>query len=203
MEDYGQSSGANIRNDFVSQHENIVMVICGHVSTDKVVMNERVGVNGNVVKELLINPQATDMFYEGAGIVTMLYFSEDGKTVQVENYSTTQEAFYRKDCQFEFDLQVVDPDAPVTPEEPTYSELSIGEIKMTFDVYLEETVEGSTVVVGLFDSNNKLLDIREYPAEPNITAQFTYNPETKYARAFCVKDGTAYPVCMKVEKTVK
>ncbi len=143
-------------------HENIVMKLCGHIAADTVVMNERGGVNGNVVKEFLINPQTNDTTYEGTGMVSMFYFSEDGKNVQVETYSTIREAFYRKDNQFEFELNTVETDT----DEPESTELNIGEIKMTFDVYLEELMADSTVVVGLFDSNNKLLDVKEYLACP-------------------------------------
>ncbi len=199
VEDYGQNGGTTIWDDFVKKHENIVMVICGHVSTDKVVMNERVGVNGNVVKELLIDPQATDMFYESAGIVTMLYFSEDGKTVQVENYSTTHEAFYRKDCQFSFDLEVVEPEA---------AELAIGEIsvdseKIAFSVTGAESDSASTVLTAIYDENYKLIAVKKYASGASVPAEFAYDTNAKYAKAFWITNDTITPKAVNAEKEIK
>ena len=42
------------------------------------------------------------------GIVTMLYFSEDGSKVQVRNYSTIQAKYYISSNQFEIDLAPAD-----------------------------------------------------------------------------------------------
>lgn len=198
MENYGQSSGANIWNDFVSQHENIVMVICGHVSTDKVVMNERVGVNGNVVKELLINPQATDMFYEGAGIVTMFYFSEDGKKVQVENYSTTYEAFYRKDCQFEFELNTIEP-AGLSMEIENFAQTSQ---KATFDVNMSTDADG-VVYVAVYNATNKLIAVKKYDADATINAELDINETVKYVKAFCLDVETILPKCINAAFEIK
>ncbi len=200
VEDYGQNSGTTIWNDFVSLHENIVMVLCGHVSTDRVVMNERVGVNGNVVKEFLINPQSTDLFYDGGtGMVTMFYFSEDGKTVQVENYSTIQEAFYRKDCQFTFDLAVI---------EPEISELSIGEIakdseKITFTVTGAEAEESTSVIAALYDENYKLIEVKKYASAASVPAELKYNATAKYARAFWITNDKIEPKAVNAEKEIR
>ena len=199
VEDYGQNGGTTIWDDFVKQHENIVMVLCGHISTDRVVMNERIGVNGNVVKELLINPQATDMFYDGTGMVTMLYFSEDGKNVQVENYSTTYESFYRKDCQFEFELAVI---------EPELAELSIGEIakdseKITFTVTGAEASASTSVIAAIYNANMKLIAAKKYVSAASVPAEFTYDANAKFVKAFYIEQETLAPKAVSAGKTIE
>ncbi|MBE6536781.1 MAG: hypothetical protein E7673_02385, partial [Ruminococcaceae bacterium] len=73
-----------------SQHENVIIVLSGHLSIPTISMkNPVVGVNGNTVYEFLIDPQQFDreQGYE-TGMVAMFYFSADGKTVKTEYVST-------------------------------------------------------------------------------------------------------------------
>ena len=93
----------------VSQHENISMVICGHDPSDRIVVNKREGVNGNLVTEILVDPQTTDKTYEGTGLVAMLYFSDGGKTVDIEYYSTIKEAHFLAENQFSTTVETVFP----------------------------------------------------------------------------------------------
>ncbi len=91
----------------VSQHENISMVLCGHVPTDNIIVNQREGVHGNTVTEVLIDPQTTDETYTSTGMVAMLYFSDGGKTVDVEYYSTAKEGHFLADNQFRITVDVL------------------------------------------------------------------------------------------------
>ncbi len=93
--------------NFVSKHENIFLVLCGHILSDDIVVTQRRGVNGNVVTEMLINPQGVDLTHGGAGLVAMLYFSEDGKEVQVRYYSTVLEKYFKASNQFTLRLDTV------------------------------------------------------------------------------------------------
>lgn len=102
----GNFHGDQLWDMIFSKHENVAMVISGHKSTDKVVVSEHEGENGNIVTEILVDPQGTDVTYEGVGLVAMLYFSEDGKTVDLEYYSTIREGHYLPENQFEFTLDV-------------------------------------------------------------------------------------------------
>ena len=45
--------------------------------------------------------------FGGCGLVAMFYFSEDGRNVQVEYYSTIQEKYFMYTNQFTFELEVV------------------------------------------------------------------------------------------------
>ena len=103
--------GVNNADDYwdklVGQYENIVMIISGHMTG--CILNERQGVHGNTVKQLLLDFQNYEA--EGLtplGIVNTLYFSEDGKTVTLDTYSTIQEKYYNAANQFTFTLDTVE-----------------------------------------------------------------------------------------------
>ena len=78
-------------------HENVLMVVSGHVSTKgKPVVSASRGVNGNVVREILVDHQFYDLNYDVAsvpgtqnsGMVLYMNFSEDGGKVTFDYYST-------------------------------------------------------------------------------------------------------------------
>lgn len=102
----GNFHGDDLWEMIFSKHKNIAMVISGHKPTDQVVVSRHEGESGNIVTELLVDPQGTDVTYEGVGLVAMLYFSEDGKNVSLEYYSTVREGHYLPENQFEFTLDV-------------------------------------------------------------------------------------------------
>ena len=112
-EDY--NDGDEMWDKLIKKHENIVLVLSGHIDSSYVVMRQDAGDNGNTVTQMLINPQKLDADYssEGCvGMVAMFYFSEDGKTVQIEYYSTIREQYLYESNQYTFELDVVD--APET-----------------------------------------------------------------------------------------
>ena len=91
----GENGGEEIWSKLVSKNRNIVMVLCGHVGENGVVRRTRQRSGGmRPVVEMLINPQSIDEQHKLTGMVAMLYFSADGKTVTVQNYSTIQKKFY-------------------------------------------------------------------------------------------------------------
>jgi hypothetical protein len=85
-----------------------------------VVVSQEKGVHGNTVTQMLVDPQGVDANIGATGMVAMLYFSEDGRQVQVEYYSTVREQYFIPENQFSFELAVVGAQAPATePDEPT------------------------------------------------------------------------------------
>jgi hypothetical protein len=56
---------------------------------------------------MLINPQETDTNYKGTGLVAMLYFSDGGKKVDLEYYSTAKLQYFYEQNQFSFDMPTV------------------------------------------------------------------------------------------------
>ena len=56
-----------------------------------------------------MDPQGTDSSYHGLGLVAMLYFSKDGQQIDVEYYSTIENAHFLEENQFEMEVSVVEP----------------------------------------------------------------------------------------------
>ena len=115
--DAENNNGDDMWNEFVSQHENIFLVLSGHDPEDDVIMRQDAGVHGNTVTQMLIDPQGMDQGYLGTGddptgMVCLLHFSGDAKTVDVEYYSTVRGAYYKTSNQFTFEtgISAVDPD---------------------------------------------------------------------------------------------
>ncbi|MBQ9069808.1 MAG: hypothetical protein IJY23_00470 [Clostridia bacterium] len=116
---YGYSNdGSDIWDKLVSKHDNIVLVLSGHITSDEIVTAKHVGKNGNVVTELMINPQDYDARYSPLGLVTMLYFSEDGTKVRVESYSTIEKQYFMYENQFETTIDSVETEAPASSFKP-------------------------------------------------------------------------------------
>ena len=55
---------------------------------------------------MLIDPQYVDRDDGSTGMVAMLYFTEDGKHIQVEYYSTAKEQYFKEANQFEFSMKI-------------------------------------------------------------------------------------------------
>ena len=93
--DPNNNAADDLWNKFLAKHPNISMVICGHSDSDDVVINTKTGDHGNIVTQILVDPQAMDAEHgqENKGMVAMLYFSEDGTEVQVEYYSTLKDTY--------------------------------------------------------------------------------------------------------------
>ncbi len=103
----GYNDGDDIWEKLVKKHDNIVLVLSGHDPCNNIIKREEAGENGNNVVQMLIDPQGMD-WSDPLGMVAMFHFSEDGKTVQVEYYSTVKEQYYHEDNQFTFTLNVIE-----------------------------------------------------------------------------------------------
>jgi len=85
--DYAPPRGENVNNGeqiwekFASQHENIILVLSGHISSSEVVARQDIGVHGNTVTQMLVDPQS---LHVRSAMICMLYFNEDGSKVDVE-----------------------------------------------------------------------------------------------------------------------
>lgn len=90
----GPNSGAKIWEKLVSKYKNIFMVISGHTADeDGLRYSQKKGVNGNVVHQLLVNPQGVDFEVEPLGMLALLHFANDGKSISVEYYSTVKNRY--------------------------------------------------------------------------------------------------------------
>ena len=109
----GTNSGAQLWSKLVSQYENIFLVLSGHVFSTEIQKLQSIGVNGNTVTQIMVNGQTLDYRNGAMGLVAMLYFSEDGKEVNVEYYSTVHDRYLGENSQFTLSLEKeVEPLAP-------------------------------------------------------------------------------------------
>ena len=99
------NNGDEMWDKFVSKHENIFLIMSGHFTSNDIIASQEKGENGNIVTQMMINPQTFDYNnkYE-TGMVCMLYFSEDGSKMSVEWYSTYRDQYYRPSNQFDIKL---------------------------------------------------------------------------------------------------
>lgn len=88
------NNGKTLWEKYVSKHENILLVLSGHVDSDFIRATKAVGENGNVVTQMLIDQQGVDLDVP-TGLVCMLYFSEDGNIVNTQYYSTVRRQYFR------------------------------------------------------------------------------------------------------------
>lgn len=104
------NDGDGIWNKFVKKHENIIMVLSGHIEcNDNIVMSTDIGEHGNEVKQFLMDAQDLDLFYGGFGMVAMMNFSNDGQTVELTYYSPSKDRYLNALSQFTFTLPKWEP----------------------------------------------------------------------------------------------
>ncbi|MBE6642304.1 MAG: hypothetical protein E7615_01470 [Ruminococcaceae bacterium] len=86
--------GTTLFNQF-KKHKNLEMIISGHMYAYGVVWTKQEGTNGNVINQLLVNPQGQTFDANGATcMIAMLYFSADGTDVEVRYYSAYNNSYY-------------------------------------------------------------------------------------------------------------
>jgi len=96
-ENYLYQDASVMLNTLVKKHSNISMVLCGHECSEYVKQISATGEAGNNVLQFLVDGQGVDHDLRAetghAGLVAMFYFSEDGKKVTTEYYSTIREQY--------------------------------------------------------------------------------------------------------------
>ena len=98
------NNGEQMWDKLVSKYGNIELVLSGHDPCEDVVLRQEAGVHGNIVSQLLIDPQGMDSGMGATGMVAMLYINEEKEEIEVEFYSTSREAYFKKSNQFTFDI---------------------------------------------------------------------------------------------------
>lgn len=105
---FSPHDGGELWDALLRKHENLVMVVCGHDACAQVVEQKFVGDNGNTVTALLVDGQHIESTDGASGLIAILYFSADGKTVTLEYYSPIKKQFFLTENQFTFTLDTVD-----------------------------------------------------------------------------------------------
>lgn len=92
--DFITFDGEALWNDFLSKHENIFMVLSGHVAITDPIVQTRTGESGNKVTEILVDPQGYDED-DPSGMVMMLNFINGGKEIKVEYLSSIKNKHFK------------------------------------------------------------------------------------------------------------
>ena len=100
----GYNNGEQIWDKFLSKHPNIFLIMSGHTPFEDVINLQTKGEHGNIVNQMVIDPQWMDPGKDGVGMVCMLYFSEDGSQMAIEWISTDTGKYYQEHNQYTLDL---------------------------------------------------------------------------------------------------
>jgi len=99
------NEGKRIFNNLASKYANVKFCICGHKVSEDVVWVKSKGENGNIVNQVMINPQEGKMDIEGPlGMVGMFYFKQGSDEVQFRYYSTRYDRYFRTKNQFKVNI---------------------------------------------------------------------------------------------------
>jgi hypothetical protein len=109
MKTYNNKMVKYLHNNLIVKYENIDLVLCGHdipFGDDGPIYKTITGDKGNKIIGMVINPQTLEeQKREAFGLVSTLYFGNDGKTVTVDWYSTIRESYYMDKFQFTIELE--------------------------------------------------------------------------------------------------
>jgi len=104
-----ENGAQGLWDKLLKKHENIVMLICGHCPSDTITVIQKRGIHDNLVTQILVDPQQTDLDHGGVGMVAMFYFSEDGRDLQIRYYSTLKKMYFMNENQLSVKLDVPEP----------------------------------------------------------------------------------------------
>lgn len=100
------SGAPEIREQLVLPYSNVVLVLCGHMHNENVLLYTEVREDRTTVQALLTNPQEYN-YDVNLGIATGLYFTNGGKTVHVANHVAGYDAYLGADSVRTFELDLV------------------------------------------------------------------------------------------------
>ena len=102
----------------ISQHDNILLMVSGHVHHYSTGRRTDVTASGHIVNSLGFDTAQIERYYGTAGMVDFLGFTDGSNTVQVNSYSTERGQFFKSTDQFtiELDWDKAYPGKPADPE---------------------------------------------------------------------------------------
>lgn len=92
--------GAVTWEKFSSKHENIIMVLSGHLQSDNIVRRLDKGTQGNDVVQMLLDAQDMDLSFGGYGMLGIMRFNADGTECKVSWYSPSRDKCLNECNQF-------------------------------------------------------------------------------------------------------
>lgn len=129
-----QQDGEMMWENYLSKHENVLMVLSGHDPWQHIAYRQDFGEKGNTVTQMLIDAQYVDRFIGSTAMIAMFYFSEDGKTLTVRYYSVEKDCYGSELSQFTIHLEhtyetVVNKKATLSANGTTVEKCSCGAVK--------------------------------------------------------------------------
>ncbi|MBQ9087096.1 MAG: metallophosphoesterase [Clostridia bacterium] len=95
--------GEYLWDNLFSRHDNVFMVLCGHVGITDPIIQTRTGNDGNEVIEILVDPQSYDK-KDPSGFLLMLNFTEGGSKIEFEYFSPTKGKYFKSKNQISMTL---------------------------------------------------------------------------------------------------
>ncbi len=112
------NNGDDLWEKLVRKHENIYMVVSGHIpGSYDVITNVTEGDHGNKVLELLVDPQGFGN--GGQGLILLMKFSDNNTKISFNYYSPYHDSYYKAKNQFVLDLTQIDEETPDPDETPS------------------------------------------------------------------------------------
>lgn len=99
------NNGDEMYDKFVKKHENIFMVLCGHIPTDDIILREDVGEKGNVIPTFLIDGQGLLQNWGCELLVSLFNFDELNQEININYVSTITEELYNIQNQFTYSFK--------------------------------------------------------------------------------------------------
>jgi len=164
------NDGVDLWNKLVSKHENIFMVICGHMNSEDIVVHTAEGDHGNTVYQVLANAQD----YEGSGIgmIMLMKFNETDGTVSFDWYSTYKEAYFQEENQFSLEYDST----------PLADKAAAAAVDAKIDAIGNVTVDSGDVIKAARDAYDALTDAQKALVkglDTLIAAETAYEDATK------------------------
>ena len=100
----GANDGVDIWNKLLSRHNNIALISCGHSQNMQLLYKVSETEYGNDVVQLIADPSAMPKFPSEEGLVMLMSFTEDGKTMHTYYYSPLYDAFYDTANEITFEM---------------------------------------------------------------------------------------------------
>ncbi len=193
--DKGKNYADKIWDNFIKKHENITLVLSGHITSQRIEHYTLEGEKGNTVTQLLIDPSWLDTDMQGtnpkgAGLIANLCFSEDGSQVDVNWYSPIQQKYYNSASVYSITIDTVarqQLDVSVKGNggkaTPASTEINGEPIKITFtpnkNHHLSKlTLDGEDVTASV---ENNVYILTKTSGEMKLVAEFV--EDDKYAVA--------------------
>lgn len=173
------NNGDDMWNELVKKHDNIVLVLSGHIGYPDLVVREDIGEHGNAVQQVLADAQF--MSPRDVSMVMLMTFKEGSNNVDVNWYSVKNDKLFRAKNQFSMNLNLY----PGDEENPEQAEIKLSAADQTVtkgSVFtVPVTIEKASGLVGLegvlnYDSELLELESFEFTAFSETGATNTATP---------------------------